>query len=123
MAIFKTTCFFFAWLRLVGQSIVPSSFTELVASHFSPNSSGASSSITLTGILDGDLSSVSVSAEDGSPNDSSSATPGGVDLASGSIEETDAADAFVYEIKFVGNSPVALDGEVVLPDLMLVVIH
>ena len=68
----------------------------------------------MTGILDGDLSSVSVSAEDGSPNDSSSATPGGIDLASGSVAATDAADAFVYEIKFVGNSPVALDGEVVI---------
>ena len=97
-----------------GVEVSQSTINDNTIIYFSPNSSGASSSITLTGILDGDLSSVSVSAEDGSPNDSSSATPGGVDLASGSVAATDAADAFVYEIKFVGNSPVALDGEVVI---------
>ena len=97
-----------------GVEVSQSTINDNTIIYFSPNSSGASSSITLTGILDGDLSSVSISAEDGSPNDSSTATPGGVDLSSGSVSATDAADAFVYEIKFVDSSPVALDGEVVI---------
>ncbi len=68
----------------------------------------------MAGILDGDLSSISVSAEEGSANDSSASTSGGTDLSSGTVSATDSADAFVYEIKFINGSPVAIDGEVVI---------
>ena len=97
-----------------GVEISQSTINNNTVIYFSPNSSNASSSITLAGVLDGDLSTVSVSAEEGSPNDSSSSTPGGTDLSSGSVSATDSPDAFVYEIKFVNGSPVALDGEVVI---------
>ena len=97
-----------------GVEVQQSTIDNNTVIYFSPNSSNASASITLTGVLDGDLSSISVSAEDGSANDSSASTPGGTDLSSGTVAATDSADAFVYEIKFVDGSPVAIDGEVVI---------
>jgi len=97
-----------------GVEVQQSTIDNNTVIYFSPNSSNASASITLAGVLDGDLSSISVSAEDGSANDSTASTPGGTDLSSGTVAATDSADAFVYEIKFVDGSPVAIDGEVVI---------
>jgi len=97
-----------------GVEVQQSTIDNNTVIYFSPNSSNASASITLAGVLDGDLSSITVSAEEGSANDSSASAPGGTDLTSGSVAASDSADAFVYEIKFVDGSPVAIDGEVVI---------
>ena len=97
-----------------GVEVSQSTINNNTIIYFSPNSSNNSSSVTLAGVLDGDLSTITVSAEEGSANDSSASTAGGTDLASGTVAATDAADAFVYEIKFSDNSPVAIDGEVVI---------
>jgi len=103
-----------ALLGSTGVEVQQSTIDNNTVIYFSPNSSNASASITLAGILDGDLSSISVSAEEGSANDSSASTPGGTDLSSGTVAATDSADAFVYEVKFVDGAPVAIDGEVVI---------
>ena len=103
-------------LGSTGVEVSQSTINNNTIIYFSPNSSNASSSVTLAGILDGDLSSISVSAEEGTANDSSASTAGGVDLSSGTISATNSADAFVYEIKFVDGAPVAIDGEVVIND-------
>ena len=97
-----------------GVEVSQSTINNNTIIYFSPNSSNNSSSVTLAGVLDGDLSTITVSTEEGSANDSSASTSGGTDLASGTVAATDAADAFVYEIKFSDNSPVAIDGEVVI---------
>ncbi len=99
-----------------GVEVSQSTINNNTIIYFSPNSSNNSSSVTLAGVLDGDLSTITVSAEEGSANDSSASTSGGTDLSSGTVAATDAADAFVYEIKFSNNSPVAIDGEVVITD-------
>ncbi len=99
-----------------GVEVSQSTINNNTIIYFSPNSSNNSSSVTLAGVLDGDLSTITVSAEEGSANDSSASTAGGTDLSSGTVAATDAADAFVYEIKFSNNSPVAIDGEVVITD-------
>ena len=103
-----------ALLGSTGVEVQQSTIDNNTVIYFSPNSSNASASITLAGILDGDLSSISVSAEEGSANDSSASTPGGTDLSSGTVAATDSADAYVYEVKFVDGAPVAIDGEVVI---------
>ena len=103
-------------LGSTGVEVSQSTINNNTIIYFSPNSSNASSSISLAGILDGDLSSISISAEEGSANDSSASTAGGVDLSSGTVSATNSADAFVYEIKFVNGAPVAIDGEVVIND-------
>jgi len=97
-----------------GVDVTPSTIDNNTVIYFSPNSAGSSSSITIEGIVDGDLSSITMSAQEGSANDSSSASTGGIDLSSGTATATSSADAFVYEIKFVDGAPVAIDGEVII---------
>jgi hypothetical protein len=100
-----------------GVDVSPSTINNNTVIYFSPNSSGASSSITLEGIVDGDLSSISISAADGSANDTStSPVTGEEDLSEGTVTATSAAEAFVYEIKFVDGVPVAIDGDVTIKD-------
>ena len=100
-----------------GIDVSPSTINNNTVIYFSPNSSGASSSITLEGIVDGDLSSVSISAAAGSANDASaSPVTGQEDLSEGTVTATSSAEAFVYEIKFVDGVPVAIDGDVTIKD-------
>jgi hypothetical protein len=100
-----------------GVDVSPSTINNNTVIYFSPNSSGASSSITLEGIVDGDLSSVSISAAAGSANDASaSPVTGQEDLSEGTVTATSSAEAFVYEIKFVDGVPVAIDGDVTIKD-------
>ena len=100
-----------------GVDVSPSTINNNTVIYFSPNSSGASSSITLEGIVDGDLSSVSISAAAGSANDpSTSPVTGQEDLSEGTVTATSSAEAFVYEIKFVDGVPVAIDGDVTIKD-------
>ena len=86
--------------------------------YFSPDSNGASYTLTLEGITDGDLSEISISAEDGEAD--STVTDGGstdtdtVDLSSGTVTATSANDVYEYTVKFVDGSPVALDGNVTI---------
>jgi hypothetical protein len=102
-------------LTASGVDVSSSAIDNSTVIYFSPNSSGSSSSITIEGVVDGDLSTVSLSAADGAANDSSvSTSTGGTDLSSGTVAATSSADAFVYEIKFVDGSPVAIDGEVTI---------
>jgi hypothetical protein len=83
--------------------------------YLSPNSSGQSSSITLEGVVDGDLSTISISAADGTANDAStSPITGETDLSEGTVNATDASEAYVYEVKFVDGVPVAIDGDVTI---------
>ena len=98
-----------------GVDVSPSTINNNTVIYFSPNSSGASSSITLEGVVDGDLSSISISAADGSANDTStSPVTGQEDLSEGTVTATSSAEAFVYEIKFVDGVPVAIDGDVTI---------
>ena len=103
-------------LTASGVDVSPSSINNNTVIYFSPNSSGTSSSITIEGVVDGDLSTITMSAAEGSANDSSSSSTGGTDLSSGTATATSADDAFVYEIKFVDGAPVAIDGEVIIND-------
>ena len=99
-----------------GVEVSQSTINNNTVIYFSPNSSNQSTSITIAGVLDGDLSTITISAEEGSANDSSASAPGGTDLESGTVAATSSADAFVYEVKFVDGSPVAIDGEVIITD-------
>ena len=102
-------------LTASGVDVSSSAIDNNTVIYFSPNSSGSSSSITIEGVVDGDLSTISLSAKDGSANDSTaSSSTGGIDLSSGTVAATSSADAFVYEIKFIDGSPVAIDGEVTI---------
>ena len=103
-------------LSASGVDVSVSTINNNTVIYFSPNSSGSSSSITLEGIVDADLSTISMSALDGAANDasSSSAGNGSSDLSSGTVTATDAAEAYVYEVKFVDGSPVAIDGDVTI---------
>ena len=103
-------------LSASGVDISSSTINNNTVIYFSPNSSGASASITLEGVVDADLSTISISASDGSANDASS-TPtdsGSSDLSSGTVTATDSAEAYVYEVKFVDGAPVAIDGNVTI---------
>ena len=100
-----------------GVDVSSSTVNNNTVIYFSPNSSGSSSSITLEGIVDGDLSSVLISAAAGSANDAStSPVTGQEDLSEGTVTATSSAEAFVYEIKFVDGVPVAIDGDVTIKD-------
>ena len=102
-------------LTASGVDVSSSAIDNNTVIYFSPNSSGSSSSITIEGVVDGDLSTISFSAKDGSANDSTaSSSTGGIDLSSGTVAATSSADAFVYEVKFIDGSPVAIDGEVTI---------
>ena len=102
-------------LTASGVDVSSSAIDNNTVIYFSPNSSGSSSSITIEGVVDGDLSTISLSAKDGSANDSTaSSSTGGIDLSSGTVAATSSADAFVYEVKFIDGSPVAIDGEVTI---------
>ena len=83
---------------------------------FSPDSSGNSSSLTIKGITDDDLSSITISALEGEADaDTSGTTSGtGIDLSSGTVEASSASENFVYSVSFVDGSPVALDGNIVI---------
>ena len=103
-------------LSATGVDVSSSTINNNTVIYFSPNSSGSSSSITLEGVVDEDLSTISISAEDGAANDASSTTApsGSSDLSSGTVTATDSAEAYIYEVKFVDGSPVAIDGNVVI---------
>ena len=102
-------------LTASGVDVSSSAIDNNTVIYFSPNSAGSSSSITIEGVVDGDLSTISLSAKDGSANDSTaSSSTGGIDLSSGTVAATSSADAFVYEVKFIDGSPVAIDGEVTI---------
>ena len=106
---------------LVGSSgidIVSSVIDNNTVIYFSPDANGASSTLTIEGITDGDLSEVTISSEEGAAD--TTVTDGGatdsdaVDLSSGTVEATSANDTFEYTVKFVDGSPVALDGNVTI---------
>ena len=103
-------------LSASGVDVSVSTINNNTVIYFSPNSSGSSSSITLEGVVDADLSTISISASDGTANDASSSTAGSgtSDLSSGTVTATDSAEAYVYEVKFVDGAPVAIDGNVTI---------
>ena len=82
-----------------GVDVVSSAIDNNTVIYFSPNSSGSSSSITLEGVVDSDLSTITISAADGAANDASaSPITGELDLSEGTVNASDDAEAFVYEI-------------------------
>ena len=98
-----------------GVDVVSSAIDNNTVIYFSPNSSGSSSSITLEGVVDSDLSTITISAADGAANDASaSPITGELDLSEGTANASDDAEAFVYEIKFVDGVPVAIDSDVTI---------
>jgi len=103
-------------LSATGVDVSSSTINNNTVIYFSPNSSGSSSSITLEGVVDEDLSTISISAKDGAANDTSSTTAssGSSDLSSGTVTATASPEAYVYEVKFVDGSPVAIDGNVTI---------
>ena len=103
-------------LSATGVDVSSSAINNNTVIYFSPNSSGSSASITLEGVVDADLSTISISAKDGAANDTSStaASSGSSDLSSGTVTATTSPEAYVYEVKFVDGSPVAIDGNVTI---------
>ena len=98
-----------------GVDVVSSAIDNNTVIYFSPNSSGSSSSITLEGVVDSDLSTITISAADGAANDASaSPITGELDLSEGTVNASDDAEAFVCEIKFVDGVPVAIDSDVTI---------
>ncbi|MFL2819550.1 MAG: hypothetical protein ACJZ91_00015 [Alphaproteobacteria bacterium] len=108
-------------------ALVSSSGIDIVSSvidgntviYLSPDSNGASSTLTIEGLNDGDLSELEISAEEGEADATASGgdtATDAIDLSSGTVEATSGNDVYEYTIKFVDGSPVAIDGNVTIND-------
>ncbi len=108
-----------ALVSSTGIDIVSSVIDGNTVIYLSPDSNGASSTLTIEGVNDGDLSEIQISAEEG---EADTTVTGGdtstdaVDLSSGTVDATNGNDVFEYTIKFVDGAPVAIDGNITIND-------
>ena len=108
-----------ALVSSTGIDIVSSVIDGNTVIYLSPDSNGASSTLTIEGVNDGDLSEIQISAEEG---EADSTVAGGdtstdaVDLSSGTVDATSGNDVYEYTIKFVDGAPVAIDGNITIND-------
>jgi Beta-propeller domains of methanol dehydrogenase type len=90
-----------------GVDIVSSVIDGNTVIYLSPDSNGASSTITIEGVNDGDLSEIEILAEEGEADETvtgGDTTTDAVDLSSGTVDATNGNDVFEYTIKFVDGS-------------------
>ena len=108
-----------ALVSSTGIDIVSSVIDGNTVIYLSPDSNGASSTLTIEGVNDGDLSEIQISAEEG---EADATVAGGdtstdaVDLSSGTVDATSGNDVYEYTIKFVDGAPVAIDGNITIND-------
>ena len=108
-----------ALVSSTGIDIVSSVIDGNTVIYLSPDSNGASSTLTIEGVNDGDLSEIQISAEEG---EADATVTGGdtstdaVDLSSGTVDATSGNDVYEYTIKFVDGAPVAIDGNITIND-------
>ena len=106
-----------ALVSSTGIDIVSSVIDGNTVIYLSPDSNGASSTLTIEGVNDGDLSEIQISAEEG---EADATVTGGdtstdaVDLSSGTVDATSGNDVYEYTIKFVDGAPVAIDGNITI---------
>ena len=108
-----------ALVSSTGIDIVSSVIDGNTVIYLSPDSNGASSTLTIEGVNDGDLSEIQISAEEGEADATvagGDASTDAVDLSSGTVDATSGNDVYEYTIKFVDGAPVAIDGNITIND-------